>query len=65
MRPVDVSFPLECLDDEVSTAYNQVGVAGVERAGTVSVEAPSTVRWSMTIGRGEAATEETPEPEGS
>ncbi|NGO45372.1 hypothetical protein [Streptomyces ureilyticus] len=47
----------------MSTTYNQVGVAGVEGKGTVSVRASSTVRWSMTIGRGEAAAEEAPEPE--
>ncbi|MFE7839118.1 hypothetical protein ACFU53_24625 [Streptomyces sp. NPDC057474] len=64
VRPVSVSFPLECLGDEVSTTYNQVAVAGVEDKGTVSVEAPSTVRWSMTIGRGEAAAEETPGTDG-
>jgi hypothetical protein len=28
---------------------------GVERSGTVSVEAPSAVRWAVTIGRGEPA----------
>lgn len=64
VRPVSVSFQLECLGDEVSTTYNQVAVAGVEDKGTVSVEAPSTVRWSMTIGRGEAAAEETPGTDG-
>jgi hypothetical protein len=63
VRPAEVSFPLHCLDDEVSTAYNQVGVSGVENEGTVSVEAPSTVRWSMTIGRGEPAAEEEPAPD--
>ncbi|MGI5196438.1 hypothetical protein ACQEVY_22785 [Streptomyces sp. CA-288835] len=58
VRPAEVSFTMDCLDDEVSTAYNQVGVSGVENEGTVSVEAPSTVRWSMTIGRGEAAADD-------
>lgn len=55
LKSVDVEFPLECLKGEVTTTYNQVGVRGVERAGTISVQASSTVRWSMTIGRGEAA----------
>lgn len=57
VRPSDVTFPLECLDGEVSTTYNQVDVPGVEKKGTVSVEAPSTIQWSMTVGRGEAAAE--------
>ncbi|MFF0855501.1 hypothetical protein ACFYVM_31300 [Streptomyces sp. NPDC003280] len=60
VRSVHVTFPLECLADQVSTTYNQVGVGGVDRSGVVSVEAPSSVRWSMTIGRGEPAPEETP-----
>jgi hypothetical protein len=55
VESVGVEFPLECLKGEVTTTYNQIGVQGVEKAGTVSVEAPSAVRWSMTIGRGEAA----------
>ncbi|MEV0218040.1 hypothetical protein [Streptomyces sp. NPDC050704] len=60
VRPVQVSFSLDCLAGEVSTTYNQVGVTGVERGGTVSVEAPSAVSWSMTIGRGEPASAEPP-----
>ncbi|MFD9498886.1 hypothetical protein [Streptomyces sp. NPDC060035] len=58
VNSVAVEFPLECLKGEVTTTYNQVGVRGVEKAGTVSVQASSTVRWSMTIGRGHMAEEE-------
>ncbi|MFC8263327.1 hypothetical protein ACFUNF_38415 [Streptomyces sp. NPDC057291] len=61
VKPVNVGFPLECGDGEVTTTYNQVGVKGVENKGTVSVQAPSAVRWSMTVGRGEAAAPEPPE----
>jgi hypothetical protein len=64
VKPVNVGFPLECVDGEASTTYNQVGVAGVEKKGIVSVLAPSSVRWSMTIGRGEPAEAELPEPSG-
>lgn len=53
VKTVKVSFPLECLADETTTTYNQVGVSGVEKPGTVNVTAPSGVHWSMTIGRGE------------
>ncbi|MFJ5967444.1 hypothetical protein [Streptomyces sp. NPDC093060] len=60
VRPVRASFPLECLADQVGTTYNQLAVSGVDRSGIVSVEAPSSVRWSMTIGRGTPAEEETP-----
>ncbi|WP_202448817.1 hypothetical protein [Streptomyces sp. SID2999] len=60
VRPVHVSFPLECLAEKVSTTYNQVAVSGVNRGGTVSVEAPTAVRWSVTVGRGAPAEEESP-----
>ncbi|MFI6877672.1 hypothetical protein ACIBL6_29930 [Streptomyces sp. NPDC050400] len=53
LKPVKVSFPLACVDGEVSTTYNQLGVTGVDKEGAVSVTAPSSVHWSMTIGRGE------------
>ncbi|MEU5093831.1 hypothetical protein [Streptomyces sp. NPDC020996] len=60
LRPVHVSFPLECLAGEVSTTYHQVAVRGVDRSGVVSVVAPSTVHWSLTVGRGAPAQEEPP-----
>ncbi|MFJ9863551.1 hypothetical protein [Streptomyces sp. NPDC101165] len=60
VRPAHASFPLECLADQVSTTYNQLAVSGVDRSGVVSVEAPSSVRWSMTVGRGAPAQEEAP-----
>ncbi|MFE9875212.1 hypothetical protein [Streptomyces sp. NPDC005784] len=59
VRPVDVSFPLECNAEQVSTVSNEVALSGVERSGVVSVEASSTVRWSLTVGRG-APTEADP-----
>jgi hypothetical protein len=57
VKTVNVSFPLECLAGETTTTYHQVGVPGAEKPGTVSVTAPSGVRWSMTIGRGEPPAE--------
>ncbi|MGW5367503.1 hypothetical protein ACWER6_13565 [Streptomyces sp. NPDC004009] len=52
VRPVHVSFPLTCRADRTDTVYNQVNVGGAGGSGVASVEAPSSVRWSMTIGRG-------------
>jgi len=60
VKSVDVSFPLECLAGEVSTTYNQVSVTGAERSGTVSVQAPTSVHWSMTVGRGQPVQNESP-----
>ncbi|MBV1939166.1 hypothetical protein KUF83_21770 [Streptomyces sp. BV286] len=51
VRPVKVDFALKCADGKASTTYNEVRVAGAEKKGTVSVHGPSSVRWSMTIGR--------------
>ncbi|MFF9373470.1 hypothetical protein ACF1BB_02835 [Streptomyces griseoluteus] len=60
VRPVRVSFPLKCLAGKAGTIYNQVAVSGANRDGTVSVEAPPAVRWSLTVGRGAPAEEEPP-----
>ncbi|MGW3497187.1 hypothetical protein [Streptomyces sp. NPDC001020] len=57
---VHTSFSQKCLTGEVSTDYNQIAVTGADRSGVVSVEAPSAVRWSMTIGRGAPPEEEGP-----
>ncbi|MFJ4551365.1 hypothetical protein ACIP4X_19410 [Streptomyces sp. NPDC088817] len=55
VRPVLVSFPLECDTGQVSTISNQLALSGVERGGVVAVEAPQDVRWSLTVGRGAPA----------
>ncbi|MFD4954842.1 hypothetical protein [Streptomyces sp. NPDC058451] len=55
VRPVHVSFPLECDAGQVSSVSNQFVVSGVERGGVVAVEAPQAVRWSLTVGRGAPA----------
>ncbi|MBY8345088.1 hypothetical protein LXH13_21450 [Streptomyces spinosirectus] len=60
VQSVHVSFTQKCLATETSTTYNQVKVAGVDHSGVVSVEAPSAVRWSLTVGRGRPGQEEPP-----
>ncbi|MEU1087333.1 hypothetical protein ACFYPN_25795 [Streptomyces sp. NPDC005576] len=55
VKPAGVEFSLECLLGEVTTTYHQFAVQSAEGKGVASVQAPSSVRWSMTIGRGEAA----------
>lgn len=55
LRPMDASFPMDCLDGEVTSIGNQFAIDDAERAGTVSVTATSGVRWSLSIGRGEPA----------
>ena len=50
---VHVSFPLDCPKESPSVTYNQFALKAAHKAGTVSVEAPSTVSWSVTVGRGE------------
>ncbi|WP_317444630.1 hypothetical protein [Streptomyces collinus] len=51
VRPVHVTFRLSCPADRADTVYHQVHITGTAPGGTASVQAPSTVRWSMTIGR--------------
>ncbi|MEU6664078.1 hypothetical protein [Streptomyces sp. NPDC046821] len=58
LKPVRASFAMPCVEGGVSTTYNQFAVTGTEKPGTASVTAPSTVHWSMTVGRGEAADQE-------
>ncbi|WP_328838600.1 hypothetical protein [Streptomyces europaeiscabiei] len=55
LRPMAASFPMDCLDGEVTSIDNQFAIDGAESAGTVSVTASSKVRWSLSIGRGEPA----------
>ncbi|WP_159002277.1 hypothetical protein [Streptomyces sp. NRRL B-3229] len=52
VRSVQVSFSQPCAADESSTIFNEVALTGADRDGVASVEAPSAVRWSMTIGHG-------------
>ncbi|MBL3670783.1 hypothetical protein JL475_33465 [Streptomyces sp. M2CJ-2] len=49
--PVGLSFPLECVDGEVSSTYNELALKQTRPQATVKVEAPSPVRWSLTIGQ--------------
>lgn len=61
VRSAHVSFSQLCVADKNSTNYNQVDLTGADRNGVASVEAPSAVRWSLTIGHGAAVQEEAPE----
>ncbi|MEV5145504.1 hypothetical protein [Streptomyces sp. NPDC052727] len=51
VKPVGLSFPLECVAGEVSSTYNQLDLKRTRQQGTVSVTAPSNVRWAITVGR--------------
>ncbi|MDT0571097.1 hypothetical protein RM704_27150 [Streptomyces sp. DSM 3412] len=53
LRPMGASFPMECLDGEVTSVNNEFAVDGSTRAGTVSVTAAPGVLWSLSMGRGE------------
>ncbi|MFI9624744.1 hypothetical protein [Streptomyces sp. NPDC052042] len=51
VQPMGLSFPLECVDHEVNSTYNELRLKRAREHGTVTVTAPSTVRWAMTIGQ--------------
>ncbi|MFF7051844.1 hypothetical protein ACFY94_26190 [Streptomyces griseorubiginosus] len=60
VRSVHVSFSQPCVAGESSTISNEVDLTGADRDGVASVEAPSAVRWSMTIGHGAPVQDEPP-----
>lgn len=51
VEPVGLRFPLECVEGEVSSTFNQLSLKRARDHGTVSVSAPSGVRWALTAGR--------------
>ncbi|WP_244317642.1 hypothetical protein [Streptomyces bauhiniae] len=55
VRPVRMSFPVECSAGKDNTVHNEMAVAGADGAGTVVVTAPSAVRWALTVGHATAA----------
>lgn len=53
LRSMGTSFPMNCVNGEVTDIYNQFAVDGAERPGIVTVTAAPEVRWSLSLGRGE------------
>ncbi|MEU7039404.1 hypothetical protein ABZ958_38060 [Streptomyces sp. NPDC046237] len=49
--PAGLSFPLQCVDGEVSTTYNQIELKHERESASVYVQAPSSVRWAMSVGQ--------------
>ncbi|MDV9187798.1 hypothetical protein R6L23_06160 [Streptomyces sp. SR27] len=49
--PSGLSFPLQCADDTVSTTYNQIDLKHKRASASVSVRAPNSVRWAMSVGQ--------------
>ncbi|MFE7518588.1 hypothetical protein [Streptomyces halstedii] len=48
VKPVGLSFPLECVDEEVSSTYNEIRLKRARGEGSIQVTAPSTVLWALT-----------------
>ncbi|MEV6163919.1 hypothetical protein AB0L71_18630 [Streptomyces sp. NPDC052052] len=49
VEAVGLSFPMECVDTEVSSISNEIKRKSARGKGSVRVTAPSTVRWSLTV----------------
>jgi hypothetical protein len=49
LEPSGVSFPLECVPQEVTSTYNQVRLKRARGEATLQINAPSTVRWALTV----------------
>jgi hypothetical protein len=51
VQPLGLSFPLTCVDGEVSSTLNKIDLKRSRGYGTVNVTAPSRVRWAVTVGQ--------------
>ncbi|WP_232838818.1 hypothetical protein [Streptomyces geranii] len=51
LRPVGLSFPLECVAGEVSSTYNQIALKNPRTDAVVQVTASSGVRWALSVGQ--------------
>ncbi|WP_406410137.1 hypothetical protein OG923_16520 [Streptomyces halstedii] len=49
VKPVGLSFPLECVDEEVSSTYNEIRLKRARSEGSIQVTAPSAVLWALTV----------------
>ncbi|MEU4068321.1 hypothetical protein AB0F25_39015 [Streptomyces wedmorensis] len=49
--PSGLSFPLKCVEGMVSTTYNQIDLKHKRESASVSVQAPSSVRWAVSVGQ--------------
>ncbi|MEU7291741.1 hypothetical protein AB0A76_00830 [Streptomyces exfoliatus] len=49
--PAGLSFPLQCVNGTVSTTFNQIDLKQKRASASISVQAPSSVRWAMSVGQ--------------
>lgn len=49
LKPVGLSFPLKCVNGEVSSSYNEIRLKRARSDESVQIAAPSTVSWSLTV----------------
>ncbi|MEV5842809.1 hypothetical protein AB0M32_12650 [Streptomyces sp. NPDC051985] len=55
VRAVGLSFPLACVDGEVTSTYNVADLKRDPTRGTVSVTASAGVRWAIAVGHQDAS----------
>ncbi|MFF9483583.1 hypothetical protein [Streptomyces sp. NPDC014676] len=51
LKPVGLSFPLECVGHEVSSTYNQIALKEAREEAVLQVTAGSGVRWALSVGQ--------------
>ncbi|MEU3886083.1 hypothetical protein [Streptomyces sp. NPDC029041] len=51
LRPAGLDFPLECVDGEVSSTYNQIALEKAREDAVLQVTAGSGVRWALSVGQ--------------
>lgn len=48
VEPTGLSFPLECVAQEISSTYNEVRLKRDRGEATIQINAPAAVRWALT-----------------
>ncbi|WP_405599686.1 hypothetical protein OG741_19785 [Streptomyces sp. NBC_01410] len=49
VTPIGLSFPLECVDHEVSSTYNEIRLKRARSEAAIQITAPSAVIWALTV----------------
>ncbi|MFI9588305.1 hypothetical protein ACIHCQ_42475 [Streptomyces sp. NPDC052236] len=49
VKPVGLSFPLKCVEHEVSSTYNEIQLKRARSEGIIQITASPTISWALTV----------------
>ncbi|WP_244315767.1 hypothetical protein [Streptomyces albidochromogenes] len=49
VEPTNMSFPLKCVDHEVSSTLNELTIKTAREEGSLRITTSSNVRWALTV----------------